>query len=184
MLACACASAIFPFFNFNHMFKKILVLLAIAAVAIQFIRPDRSNPKVNPAQDLAAVANPPAEVQAILKKACYDCHSNETVWPWYSNITPVNWFVANHINEGREKLNFSTFGALSPADRSEALGEAAEAIQEGEMPMSSYVLMHPEAKLDATQRQTLLNWLQANGEQEGGAGHEGKTEHEAENDED
>ena len=152
------------------MFKKILVLLLLAVVAMQFIRPDRSNPKVNPAEDLAAVANPPADVQAILKKACYDCHSNETVWPWYSNITPVNWFVVNHINEGREKLNFSTFGTLSPADRSEALGEAAEAVREGEMPMSSYVLLHPEAKLDATQRQNLLNWLQANGEQEGAAG--------------
>lgn len=167
------------------MFKKMLVLLVLVAVAIQFIRPNRSNPKVNPTEELIAVANPPAEVQSILKKACYDCHSNETVWPWYTNITPVNWFVANHVKEGREKLNFSTFGSLSPADRSEALGEAAETIQEGEMPLESYTLLHPEAKLNAAQRQTLLNWLQANGEQEGDAGTEGqKTEEATENDED
>jgi hypothetical protein len=184
MLMRGSASAIFPFSNINNMFRKVLVLLVLVAVAIQFIRPDRNNPKVNPAEDLVAVANPPAEVQSILKNACYDCHSNESVWPWYTNITPVNWFVANHIKEGREKLNFSTFGSLSAAERSEALGEAAETIQEGEMPLESYTLLHPEAKLNATQRQTLLNWLQANGEQEGGAGNGGKTEEKTENDED
>ena len=110
----------------------------------------------------------PAEVQTLLEAACYDCHSNETKYPWYSQVAPVSWFVADHIQEGREALNFSTFGNLSANDRSEVMEESAENIQEGEMPLESYVWMHPEAKLSAAQRETLIQWFSANG----GAGNE------------
>ena len=125
----------------------------------------QKNPAVDPAVDFKNVAKPPAEVLNLLKIACYDCHSNETRYPWYSKVSPVSWWLANHIQEGREHLNFSEFGRLSVGDQAEALGEAAEAIQEGEMPMSSYTWMgmHPEANLNSTQRSLLLNWLNANG---------------------
>ncbi|MBK6931741.1 MAG: heme-binding domain-containing protein [Saprospirales bacterium] len=147
--------------------KKIFWLAPLGALlAIQFIRPDMSNPPVDPAQDLAQVLQPPTEVQGILKDACYDCHSNETKYPWYSQIAPVSWWLAGHIREGREKLNFSTIGALPAGDRAESMSEAAEAVQEGEMPLNSYTWTHASARLSDAQRNLLVNWLNANGEGE------------------
>lgn len=137
--------------------------LAGILLALQLFRPNLSNPPVNPAEDLQQTANPPAAVMTALRTSCYDCHSNETQYPWYSQVAPVSWMVANNVREGREKLNFSTFGRLSAADRFEALGEAAEAVQEGEMPVREYVWLHPAAELTADNRTLLLNWLQANG---------------------
>lgn len=144
--------------------KKIFWLALLGALlAIQLIRPDMTNPPVNQAQDFRQVMQTPAGVQSILESACYDCHSNETKHPWYSQVAPVSWWVADHVNEGREALNFSTFGALNAEDRAEALEESAEKVQEGEMPLDSYTWMHPEAKLSAAQRDLVIKWLDANG---------------------
>lgn len=154
------------------MLKKVLMGVFAFLLLAQLVRPDFQNPSADPSLDFAKTANPPADVVASLKKACYDCHSNETKWPWYSQIAPISWWTANHVAEGREHLNFSTFGQLSPGDRAEMLGEAGEAIQEGEMPMSSYLWMHSEAKLSATEKQALLAWLGANGEGESKSGGE------------
>jgi hypothetical protein len=158
--------------NFHTMFKKVMWILGGMFVLAQFVRPGRETPAVDPALDFQRVANPPAEVQTILKNACYDCHSYETRYPWYAQIAPVSWFLADHINEGRDHLNFSTFGQLAAGDRAEALGEAAETIQEGEMPLPSYTWLglHPEAKLSQDQQNLLLGWLQANGGEGRGAG--------------
>lgn len=149
--------------------NKIWLAIPVALLAIQFIQPDIRNPPVVAAMDIQQVANPPADVQAVLKAACYDCHSNETRYPWYSRVAPVSWWVANHVDEGREALNFSTFGALSPGDRSEILEEAGEKVTEGEMPLASYTWMHPEARLTAAQRNLLSGWLNANGGEGAGA---------------
>lgn len=150
--------------------KKIFWLALLGALlAIQLIRPDMTNPPVDRAQDFRQVMQTPAGVQSILEAACYDCHSNETKYPWYSQVAPVSWWVADHINEGREALNFSTFGALNAEDRAEALEESAEKVQEGEMPLDSYTWMHPEAKLSAGQRDLLIKWLNANGGEGGKA---------------
>ncbi len=149
--------------------NKIWLAIPVALLAIQFIQPDIRNPPVVAAMDIQQVANPPADVQAVLKAACYDCHSNETRYPWYSRVAPVSWWVANHVDEGREALNFSTFGALSPGDRSEILEEAGEKVTEGEMPLASYTWMHPEARLSAAQRNLLGGWLNANGGEGAGA---------------
>lgn len=143
--------------------KKIFWLAPLGALlAIQLIRPDMTNPSIDPAQDFRQVAQAPAGVQHLLEAACYDCHSNETKHPWYSQVAPVSWWVADHVLEGRKALNFSTFGALPAKDRTEALEESAEKIQEGEMPLASYTWMHPEAKLSAAQKDVLLQWLNAN----------------------
>ena len=151
--------------------KKIYWLAPLGALlAIQLIRPDTTNPPVDPAQDIRQVAQVPADVQSVLEAACFDCHSNESKYPWYSQVAPVSWFVVNHIREGREKLNFSTFGGLSMKDRAKALEEAAETVQEGEMPLDSYVWMHPEARLNAAQRDLLVQWFDANGGKDGAAG--------------
>ena len=153
------------------MLKKIAWVLLVLFLIAQVIRPDQKNPAVVPAYDFKNVANPPTEVLDLLRAAYYDCHSIETRYPWYSQISPVSWWLANHVQEGREHLNFSEYGKLSVGDQAEVLGEAAEAVQEGEMPMASYtwIGMHPEAKLSSAQRNALITWLDANGgEKQGG----------------
>ncbi len=154
------------------MFKKIAWVVVSLFLLIQFIRPDQKNPVVNATIDFQNVANSPAEVLLILRNACYDCHSFETKYPWYTQIAPVSWWLANHIREGREHLNFSEFGKLPPGDRAETLGEAAEAVQEGEMPLPSYTWLglHPEANLTAAQQRLLVEWLNANGGEGGDRG--------------
>ncbi|MDO8368751.1 MAG: heme-binding domain-containing protein [Saprospiraceae bacterium] len=147
------------------MFKKIAWVLLGLFLIIQFFRPSRTSPVLNPAVDFANVAEPSIEVLSILKNACYNCHSFESKYPWYAQIAPVSWWVANHIEEGREKLNFSEFGNLSRGDRAEVLEEASEEVQEGEMPLSSYTWLglHPEANLSESQRNLLVQWFNANG---------------------
>jgi cytochrome c551/c552 len=100
----------------------------------------------------------PPEVAAILRRACYDCHSNETVWPWYAGVAPVSWLLAHDVQEGRAELNFSTWDTYDAARRKKKLKETAEEVAEGEMPPWLYVLMHPDARLDATARERLRAW--------------------------
>ena len=146
--------------------KTIWLALAGLLVAIQFIQPNRSVHPIDPTQDIRQTLLAPATVQSVLVAACYDCHSYESKYPWYSRVAPVSWWVSNHIAEGRKELNFSTFSTLAPEDRAEALEDAAEAVQKGEMPLESYVWMHPAAKLSAAQRDLLVRWFQANGGQD------------------
>jgi len=109
-------------------------------------------------------ANPPViqepqwdspKTRELAQKACFDCHSNETVWLWYSNVAPVSWLVQRDVDEGREKLNFSDWGRAREKD------EIIEVIQEGEMPMPIYLIMHPEARLTSTEKEALISGLQA-----------------------
>jgi hypothetical protein len=145
--------------------KKILFILLGLVLAIQLIRPDTSTPAVDPSQDFMQVLQPPTEVATILKTACYDCHSYETRYPWYNQIVPVSWWLANHVREGREHLNFSTFAAISPGDQAEVLEEAVEEIQKGKMPMDSYTWTHADARLSAEQKNVLVAWLKNAGGQ-------------------
>lgn len=140
--------------------KRIVLALAVLLVLIQFIRIDKTNPPVDPKLDFAAAARPPAEVLALVKDACYDCHSRETRYLWYSNIAPVSWWLKNHVNEAREHFDFSTLGILKPEDLKWALGTAAEEIREKEMPLKSYTWMHPEARLSDEQRALLAAWFE------------------------
>lgn len=152
------------------MLKKVFFgFLALLAVA-QFIRPSTTNPAVNASLDIQQVSGAPSDVMQIMKTACYDCHSFETRYPWYSKVAPVSWWVANHINEGREHVNFSEFGKLNAEDRSEVFEESAETLQEGEMPLSSYTWfgMHPEAKLSDSDRNKLIAWFNAQSGEGGG----------------
>jgi len=155
------------------MFKKIAWILAGLFLLIQFVRPDQKNPVVDSTLDFQNVAKPPAEVLSILKDACYDCHSFETKYPWYSQIAPVSWWLADHIEEGREHLNFSEFGKLAGEDLAEVMEEIPETVQEGEMPLPSYTWlgMHPEANLTAAQRDVVVQWFNASG---GGENAEGR----------
>ena len=139
---------------------KIFLALLSAFILMQLIRVDYSNPPVDPKVDFQSAARPPEEVLSTLKSACYDCHSNETRYPWYSQVAPLSWWIKNHIREGREHLNFSTLGSLESEDLRHQLEEAAEVIREKEMPMSSYSRIHADARLSDTQRALLAQWLE------------------------
>lgn len=110
---------------------------------------DHTNPSVIAEPDWDSPAT-----RELVKKACYDCHSNETVWPWYSNIAPLSWVIQRDVDEGRRKMNFSTWG-----QGESEFEDAAEVVQDGEMPPSQYVIMHPEARLSDTQKQYLITGL-------------------------
>ena len=136
--------------------KKMLLSIGVLAIVafgiIQLIPVDRSNPPVG-----ADIPTSPA-VKAILKRACYDCHSNETVWPWYSRVAPISWVVAWDVRKGREELNFSTWNRSGLEDRAKKVQESWEEVEEGEMPPWFYVLLHPEAQLAAEDRGVLRAW--------------------------
>ncbi|HLO91154.1 MAG TPA: heme-binding domain-containing protein [Lentimicrobium sp.] len=142
--------------------KIILIVVVVLLVAIQFVRIDQTNPVSNPQAEFAVVASVPDNVQMILKESCYDCHSNHTFYPWYANVAPVSWFLQHDINEGREHLNFSDWGHYSADDRHDLLKECLKEVNEGEMPLKPYVLLHPNAKLTADEKETLKQWFSAN----------------------
>ena len=139
--------------------KKILYGLIIVLIIIQFFRIDKTNPVVNAADDFIEITNPPEEIATILVSSCYDCHSNESTYPWYSNIAPVSWWIKDHINEGRDELNFSKWSTYNTKKKDHKLEEMVEEVEEGEMPLKPYPLTHPEAQLDAVQKAELLNWF-------------------------
>ena len=133
------------------------IALVAFLVLAQFVPVDRSNPAVG--QQIEA----PVEVAAVLERACYDCHSNETVWPAYSRVAPVSWLVARDVHEGREHLNYSTWDRYSAEERAELMEETLEEVAEGEMPMKPYLLLHPEAKLSAEDLAILRAWTRGQG---------------------
>lgn len=139
--------------------KKILVILLVAFVLIQFFRIDQTNPAVNKGMDFLTIKQTPEPIASTIRNACYDCHSNETKYPWYTNVQPVAWFMQNHIEEGRKHLNFSIYSTYEPKRQVRKMEEAAEMIQNGEMPLESYVLGHPEAKLTDAQKAELMNYF-------------------------
>lgn len=140
--------------------KTILIGLAVVLVLIQFIRPARnqSNDQTNHISTKYPV---PAEVESILKTACYDCHSNNTVYPWYANVQPVAWWLADHVNEGKRELNFSNFTTRRIAVQNHKLEEMIEQVKEGEMPLGSYTWVHRDAALSQEQKMLLTGWAQS-----------------------
>lgn len=139
--------------------KKILLGLVAFFITIQLIRIDKTNPAYNEAEDFLTVTQAPADMAALVKTACYDCHSHQSAYPWYTNIAPVSWLIANHIKEGRQHLNFSTWSSYPAEKAAHKLEECAEEVSEGEMPMKSYVLMHSEAKMTDAQKEKLVAWF-------------------------
>lgn len=143
-------------------FKKIVLILAAVLIVLQFVlRIDKSVPNFDVSQDLIAMTNPPEEVEHLLKVACYDCHSYETKYPWYSNIAPLSAWIGHHIEEGREHLNFSIWASYSFEKAEHKLEECAEETEELEMPLSSYTITHGDAKLSAEQVKLLTEWFEA-----------------------
>ena len=138
--------------------KWIFGALVIVFLLLQLTNPARTNPPV--VNDLAATNAPPAEITALLRAACYDCHSYETRWPLYSRIAPASWIVVSDVNEGRDKLNFSEWPEDS-ARAAKKLDRINEVLDYRQMPLKKYTLLHPEARLTEAQRKQLMDWTDA-----------------------
>ena len=134
--------------------------LILLFVVIQVVRPSRDNPRVDPARDVAAVHLTPPTVSAILQRSCNDCHSNQTNWPWYSNVAPFSWVVAHDVKDGRKALNLSEWAAYPGEERQKLAGEMCEAAKEREMPLTQYTLVHRRARLSGPDTQVLCSWTQ------------------------
>ena len=129
--------------------RLIFSVVAVAALAIQFIRPAADNPPTPAELHLDAVAKPSPEVQAILRRSCNDCHSNQTVWPWYSRLAPGSWLISRDVTLGRARLNFSTWGKLDAQTAEHRWNDVCDEAQGHKMPPRQYLWLHPQAKLSA-----------------------------------
>jgi len=140
------------------MIRKILIVLVIIFVGIQFIRPTRNNGAAEASTDISHYVKVPDSVKKILVTSCYDCHSNHTVYPWYVNINPVGLWLKNHIDDGKRAINFSDLSGFSKKKLDHRMKDIAEQVDSLEMPLSSYTLIHRYAILDSTQIQIIKNW--------------------------
>jgi len=136
---------------------KILLIVIGILLAIQLIRPEKTNQPINESIALKA----PKEVMTILKASCYDCHSDETKWPFYSDIAPISWSVIAHVNDGREALNFSRWSEIDPETKTKRLKRAIKTVNNGMMPLSDYLMFHDEAILDNDKKQIIVDWCNA-----------------------
>jgi len=138
---------------------KIVGLGLIAVLALlQFFRPERNNAPIESELDMLEVIAVPEPVANMIRSACYDCHSNQTVYPWYSRISPVSLYLNIHIVKGKEDLNFSEYGLLDKADRIGVFADFCDAVDAGTMPLQSYMLIHKDARLTPEERETLCSW--------------------------
>ena len=141
------------------MVRKILLLLLVILVILQFFRPHLTNTATVASQ--ANINNSftvPADIDQVLKTSCYDCHSNKTTYPWYSSIQPVGWWLQDHVTEGKKELNFDEFGTYSLRRQYKKFEEIGEEVEEGEMPLTSYTFIHTNAKLTPEQKRQVRGW--------------------------
>lgn len=141
------------------MIRKILLFLLVVLVVLQTFRPKLTNTQTIPSS--ANINNSytvPADIDQVLKTSCYDCHSNKTTYPWYAAIQPVGWWLQDHIEEARQELNFDEFGTYTLRRQYKKLEEIGEQVDEGEMPLSSYTLLHTNSKLSLEQKRQLVAW--------------------------
>jgi hypothetical protein len=139
---------------------RLFALLALAAlIIIQFFRIDETNPQSDATQDIFAILEADDALVMKIREACYDCHSNNTKYPWYAKIQPVGWWLQGHVNGGRKHLNFSEFGSYTDEKAKHKLEEAIEYTEEGWMPIASFKLTHPEARLTDLERATMVTWF-------------------------
>src|ERR1700730_5079585 len=139
--------------------KWSAVILAALFVLIQIVRPARTNPPVVPSRGLDAHVQVPGEVQSVLKRSCYNCHSSETIWPWYSHVAPVSWLVADDVDTARSHVNFQDWEAqVNASEGNEHLGLICKEIRERTMPPFSYRLMHKDAPLSPEEVSAACAW--------------------------
>lgn len=135
--------------------KYLIVLL----VLIQLYRPSKNELEIESKTNIFVSEMVPQEVQDILKTSCFDCHSNNTVYPWYNNVAPVSWWIDHHVEEAKKELNFDAWGSYSLKRRNHKLEEIKELLVKGEMPLESYLWVHKEAKLNENRINTMVDWI-------------------------
>jgi len=138
--------------------KKIALVLLVVLIGMQFYRPEKNMDSSNHLQVFLTETNPPEEVQIVLKQACYDCHTNNTVYPWYNNIAPVSYWLTDHIDHGKGEMNLSDWANYSIEKKAHKLEEVAEVLEENEMPLKEYTWTHEEARLTDAQREAVIEW--------------------------
>ena len=140
--------------------KKIAWVLLIALIVIQFIRPKKNLSDSAGDAVFMSETNPPKDVRLILRSSCYDCHSNNTNYPWYSNIAPVSFWVADHINHGKSHLNFSEWANNDNQKKAHKMEEVVETVKSSEMPLAEYTWTHSHARLSDQQRMAVIEWAE------------------------
>jgi hypothetical protein len=143
--------------------KKVAIGFLAVLVMIQFIRPERNQSSSRSENDISKVYAMPENIQQFLVKKCYDCHSNNTEYPWYANIQPVGWWLSHHVEEGKEHLDFSEFKTYSAKRAAHKLEELGEVLVEDEMPLKSYTLVHRDAVVTAEEVTMVTNWISSLG---------------------
>jgi hypothetical protein len=141
--------------------KALFLVIVLLFVVAQFKRPARTNPTVDESQTIFARTQMTPEVAAIVSRSCADCHSNKTVWPWYTNVAPVSWFIVNHVNEGRGNMNLSEWARLDPDRQDKKLRQICDEVSDGGMPLSTYTPLHPGSKLSPADVKALCDWTEA-----------------------
>jgi cytochrome c553 len=130
-------------------------------LVLQFFQINKTNPEIKPGEDFLVINKTEASTAKLLKDACYDCHSHETKYPWYTNVVPLSWWIKKHIVKGREELNFSTWATYTAKKADHKLEESIEMLEEKKMPLKSYVIAHSEAKLSADQIKQLSDYFRS-----------------------
>ena len=138
--------------------KIIILVLTVGFIILQFFQIDRTNTTVVQAEMINSVVDVPADIQMILGRACNDCHTNTTRYPWYSYVQPAGWFLKSHIDDGKRELNFSTFALYDANRREKKLEEICDQVTSGEMPLPSYLWIHREAVLTESERTAICDW--------------------------
>ncbi|HQS24197.1 MAG: cytochrome C [Sphingobacteriia bacterium 24-36-13] len=139
------------------MFKKLLLTLLVILLVLQAFRPEK-NITGNKENDISSLYPVPENVEQILVKACNDCHSNSTVYPWYAEVQPIAWWLDDHVKDGKKHLNFNEFASYRLAKQYHKLEEVFDEVKGGEMPLESYTVVHRDAKLTDEERTILMDW--------------------------
>jgi hypothetical protein len=142
----------------RKLLRWIVLVLAGLFVVMQLIRPARTNPPVDESRTIQAHTQLTPEAAAILSRSCNDCHSNQTRWPWYTNVAPISWFVINHVNDGRRQMNFSDWAQYDRSEQENYLKKICREVKSGDMPIHSYLWLHGDAKLSNEDVKVLCDW--------------------------
>lgn len=142
--------------------KQIGIFLLIVFIVIQFIRPEKNSGIAANANDIEHYTKVSPEVKKVLQTSCYDCHSDHTEYPWYTNIQPVGWWLNHHVEEGKAEINFSQFKKYGIRRQIRKFEEVSEMVTEGEMPLNTYLWIHGDAKINPEQKKALLDWANFN----------------------
>ncbi len=151
--------------NFKRIAKISIVIAGILFVMMQFIQPSRENPPSDPSLSMSSQLNVPKNVNDLLERGCRDCHSNQTVWPFYSYVAPASWLVSHDVIEGRKFFNMSEWGKYKMSKKIQKLSGIYEAVSDRSMPLPKYIPLHPEANFSDAERDTIARWARAEAEQ-------------------